>query len=73
MDSAQIIPNFSQPGTNLLFGELLVSKGLVTREELTDSLNAQREDGGRLGEILLRLNVLNDEDVTHALAEHLSM
>jgi type IV pilus assembly protein PilB len=56
-----------------LFGELLVSKGLLSREELVEVLNEQREQGGRLGEVLLRLKMLSDEDVTLALAEHLSM
>jgi len=73
MDSAQMVSEASQSRTNLLFGELLVSKGLLTREELADGLNAQQQEGGRLGEILLRLNMLGDEDITHALAEHLSM
>ena len=56
-----------------LFGELLVSKGLLSREELVEALNEQREQGGRLGEVLLRLKRLSDEDVTLALAEYLSM
>jgi type IV pilus assembly protein PilB len=59
--------------TDLLFGELLVSKGLLSREELIKALNEHREQGGRLGEVLLRLKMLSDEDVTLALAEHLSM
>lgn len=73
IDSANIIPRFSDPGANRLFGELLVSKGLLTQDELADGLNAQKQEGGRLGEILLRLNLLGDTDITHALAEHLSM
>ncbi len=73
MDSAQAIPNILKPETDLLFGELLVSKGLINRDELTEVLNAQCEKGGRLGEILLRLKILNDETITGALAEHLSM
>jgi type IV pilus assembly protein PilB len=56
-----------------LFGEMLVSKGLLSREDLDEVLNEQREQGGRLGEVLLRLKMLSDEDVTRALAEHLSM
>jgi type IV pilus assembly protein PilB len=56
-----------------LFGELLVSKGLLNREELVEVLKEQRERGGRLGEVLLRLKMLSDEDITMALAEHLSM
>ena len=58
---------------DLLFGELLVSKGLLTRPELVEALNEQRENGGRLGEVLFRLKRLKDEDVTCALAEHLSI
>lgn len=56
-----------------LFGELLVSKGLLSREELMKALDVQREQGGRLGEVLLRLEMLSDEDVTLAMAEHLSV
>ena len=58
---------------NQLFGELLVSKGLLSREELMKALDVQREQGGRLGEVLLRLEMLSDEDVTLAMAEHLSV
>ncbi len=58
---------------NLPFGELLVSKGLISRKELEKVLKEQSKQGGRLGEVLLRLEKLNHEDVTRALAEHLSM
>jgi type IV pilus assembly protein PilB len=75
MKPAQDISNtsISKTRTSHQFGELLVSKGLLSREELTKALNEQREQGGRLGEVLLRLKMLSDEDVTLALAEHLSM
>jgi type IV pilus assembly protein PilB len=56
-----------------LFGELLVNKGLLSREELLKALDEQREQGGRLGEVLLRLEMLSEEDITLALAEYLSM
>ena len=58
---------------NLLFGESLVSKGLLTRRGLIEALNEQRAHGGRLGEVLLRLKKLGEEDITHALADYLSM
>jgi type IV pilus assembly protein PilB len=64
-------PDLRKP--DLLFGELLVSKELLSREELIEALNEQREQGGRLGEVLLRLKMLSEEDVTLALAEYLSM
>ncbi|MFA5251609.1 MAG: ATPase, T2SS/T4P/T4SS family [Phycisphaerae bacterium] len=66
-------PTLNKTKVDILFGELLVSKGLLTREELTEVLNEQREHGGRLGEVLVRLKMLSDEDITLALAEHLSM
>jgi len=59
--------------SELLFGEFLVSKGLITHRELIEALNAQRDQGGRLGEVLLRLKILGNREVTDALAEHLSM
>ena len=59
--------------TDFLYGELLVSKGLLSRRQLLEALNEQRENGGRLGEILAKLNILKDEDVTNSLAEHFSM
>ncbi len=73
MGSPQIISNTPEAQATLPFGELLVSKGLLTHEELEKVLNEQSKQGGRLGEILLRLEKLNREDVTLALAEHLSM
>lgn len=54
------------------FGELLLSKGLLNRRELTEALNEQRSRGGRLGEILVKLRMFSDEDVRCALAEHLA-
>jgi len=69
----QDIANTPKSKTDLLFGELLVSKGLLSRRELVEALNEQRRHGGRLGEVLLKLKMLSDEDVTHALAEHLSI
>ena len=73
MDSVQTISRLSETDTGLLFGELLVSKGLLSREELVGVLDKQREQGGRLGEVLLRLKMLDDKDVTAALAEHFLM
>ncbi|MHC4242804.1 MAG: GspE/PulE family protein [Planctomycetota bacterium] len=73
MSSAKTISKIPEAQATLPFGELLVSKGLLTRKELEKVLNEQSEQGGRLGEILLRLEKLNHEDVTLALAEHLSM
>jgi type IV pilus assembly protein PilB len=73
MDSVQTISKVPETQAGLLFGELLVSKGLLNPEQLVDVLNKQREQGGRLGEVLLQLKMLEDKDVTAALAEHFAM
>ncbi len=73
MASVKTISKVPEMQATLPFGELLVSKGLLTRKELEKVLEEQSKRGGRLGEILLRLEKLNHEDVTLALAEHLSM
>lgn len=67
------IHDSTESKSNLLFGELLVSKGILTRRQLIEALNEQRKEGGRLGEVLVRLKMLSDDQITGALAEHLSM
>jgi len=73
MDSVQTISTATEDQAGLLFGELLVSKGLLSQDDLQEVLNIQRERGGRFGEVLLQLNKLSDKDITAALAEHFSM
>jgi len=73
MDSVQTISKATETEAGLLFGELLVSKGLLNRDELQEVLDAQREQGGRFGEVLLQLKKLDDKEVTAALADHFSM
>jgi len=73
MEHAQDTSAAPKTQADLLFGELLISKGLLTRPELVEALNDQRENGGRLGEVLLRLKKLKDDDITCALAEYLSI
>ena len=73
MESVQTISKIPESQESLFFGELLVAKGLLSREELLQVLNEQRNQGGRLGEVLLRLKMLSDEDITAALSEHFDM
>jgi type IV pilus assembly protein PilB len=62
-----------KPKTTHLFGEYLVLKGALTRLQLSKALDEQRRFGGRLGESLIRLGLLTEEQVTQMLADHLSM
>ena len=72
MISTSDISHVSGKKENVRFGELLLSKGLLNRRELTEALNEQRNRGGRIGEIIVKLRMVSDEDVRSALAEHLS-
>jgi type IV pilus assembly protein PilB len=72
MISTSDISQSSGSQANVRFGELLLSKGLLNRRELTEALNEQRNRGGRIGEIIVKLKMVSDEDVSCALAEHLS-
>ena len=73
MKSVPVNDDFPKLKTTHLFGEFLVSKGVLSRIQLSKALDEQRRYGGRLGEALLRLGVMNEEQVTQSLAEHLSM
>jgi type IV pilus assembly protein PilB len=73
MKSVPVNDDFPKLKTTHLFGEFLVSKGILSRMQLSKALDEQRRYGGRLGEALLRLGIMNEEQVTQSLAEHLSM
>ncbi len=62
-----------ETGDRHQFGELLVKKGAITQEELTQAIDEQRERGGRIGEVLIRRHLLDDLTLSTILAEHLSM
>jgi type IV pilus assembly protein PilB len=55
------------------FGNWLVKSGLITHRKLCEALTEQKKGGGRLGEVLQRLNMLTDLQVTEALGKYLSI
>jgi type IV pilus assembly protein PilB len=73
MKAAPETAEIQKPKTTHLFGEYLVLKGALTRLQLSKALEEQRRFGGRLGEALIRLNMMTEEQVTQMLADHLSM
>src|SRR6185295_6103493 len=48
-------------------GQLLIHYGKIDEQQLRAALQVQRENGGRLGEILVSTGVLPDEDVLQIL------
>ena len=50
-------------------GHLLVAAGIITREQLGEALEAQRRDGGKLGDILQKLGYVDEETISTLLSE----
>ena len=57
----------------VLFGDWLVENKVISPEQLHQALGEQGRTGGRLGEVLLRLNILTDDQVTAALGRYLEI
>lgn len=49
-------------------GDLLLKAQLITQEQLNKALEEQRSLGGRLGEVLLRLGYVSEEDIIECLS-----
>src|SRR5579872_1582738 len=49
-------------------GDLLVREKVINNDQLEKALKAQKETGGRLGSVLVKLGFLSDEEVTNFLS-----
>jgi len=54
--------------TDKPFGEILVERGLIDRKQLGVALEVQREKGGMLGEILVALEFIREDQIAHTLS-----
>lgn len=54
-------------------GDLLLEQRLVTREQLDRALEAQQNEGGRLGEVLVRKGIISEDNVAFALSEQFNV
>ncbi|MEP0775495.1 MAG: type IV-A pilus assembly ATPase PilB [Acidobacteriota bacterium] len=52
----------------LRLGDLLLKAQLITQDQLNKALEEQRSLGGRLGEVLLRLGYVSEEDIIECLS-----
>jgi hypothetical protein len=59
--------------TRVRLGELLVKAGVITDEQLRAALKEQDQWGGKLGEILVRMQVLSEDVFVRALSKQLGM
>jgi general secretion pathway protein E len=64
---------YAQPMQPRRLGEILVARCGVRAEDIARALVKQREEGGLLGEVLLRLKVVDEDQLALALAEQAEM
>jgi hypothetical protein len=60
-------------GGKLLLGEILLERGLITKEQLDQALRLQVGGLRRLGSILVRMKILSGESLTDALSTQLKL
>jgi type IV pilus assembly protein PilB len=54
-------------------GNLLIERKLVTDAQLEQGLAQQRESGGKIGEVLVEMGILDDRDLVATLSEFLGV
>ncbi|MDP3041220.1 MAG: ATPase, T2SS/T4P/T4SS family [Candidatus Omnitrophota bacterium] len=57
----------------LRLGEFLLKEGIITTSQLEKAITVQRQEGGRLGEVLIRMGVAKEEQVLAALGKQLNI
>src|SRR5262252_1009081 len=50
-------------------GDLLLKSKLINQDQLDAALKSQREEGGKLGEALVRIGAVNENDITETLSQ----
>src|SRR5205809_7272296 len=50
-------------------GELLTKASLITQDQLKEALRVQKETSGKLGETLIKLGFVSEEDITECLSQ----
>ena len=50
-------------------GDLLLKQKLITQEQLDTALKLQREEGGKIGEALVRVGAVSESDITETLSQ----
>ena len=77
MDSASIQGKKKTQNDNFVsrrkLGELLIESGLLTIENLKDALEAQKNTGKRLGEVLIDMKIISEEEMAFSLAMQLKI
>src|SRR3982075_1895908 len=54
---------------SIRLGELLTKASLITQDQLKDALKVQKDTGSKLGETLIKLGFVSEEDITECLSQ----
>ena len=57
----------------LRLGDLLLSRGVITEDQLEYALSEQKKMGLKLGETLIRLGFVNQEQINNFICEQLDI
>src|ERR1700689_3322097 len=49
-------------------GEMLVKEALITPDQLREAVAYQKQHGGRLGSVMIKLGLVNDDEITGVLS-----
>ncbi|MGB6432140.1 MAG: hypothetical protein WBF06_16300, partial [Candidatus Acidiferrales bacterium] len=49
-------------------GEMLVKEELITSDQLREAIAYQKQHGGRLGTVMIKLGLVNDDEITGVLS-----
>jgi type IV pilus assembly protein PilB len=68
IDSSNIAALTSEEQENFRLGDQLIASNIITDAQLQQALTMQRDSGGLLGEVLVSIGALNEQDLARALA-----
>lgn len=63
----------AKPKQRKRLGEMLVETGLITNDQVEKALEYSRKNGIRLGKALIRMNVIEEEDIIKTISEQLNI
>ena len=68
IDAMNIAKLSSEERENFRLGDQLIASNIITDAQLQQALTMQRDSGGLLGEVLVSIGALNEQDLARALA-----
>lgn len=59
--------------SQLKLGEILLREGVISDDKLQKAIQVQKSEGGRIGDVLVRLKLVEDKDIALALAKQIGI